>query len=100
MVAKPPDGHWVVRWMVGVVLNVQSTSAACAEKGVFGSKWTTWWARFCDAGRVPSGLVGVVGVVGARGGCQLVRALLPRAVAASSRPVPVFVLVVWGELRP
>ena len=87
MVAKPPDGHWVVRWMVGVVLNVQSTSAACAEKGVFGSKWTTWWARFCDAGRVPSGLVGVVGVVGARGGCQLVRALLSCAVAASSCPV-------------
>ena len=87
MVVKSPDGHWVVRWIVGVVLNVQSTSAACAEKGVFGSKWTTWWARFCDAGRVPSGLVGVVGVVGARGGscpvvacagCQLVRALLPR----------------------
>ena len=73
--------------MVGVVLNVQSTSAACAEKGVFGSKWTTWWARFCDAGRVPSGLVGVVGVVGARGGCQLVRALLSCAVAASSCPV-------------
>ena len=82
--------------MVGVVLNVQSTSAACAEKGVFGAKW----ARFCDAGRVPSGLVGVVGVVGARGGCQLVRALLSCAVAASSCPVAAFVLVVWGELRP
>ena len=41
MVAKPPDGHWVVRWIVGVVLNVQSTSAACSEKGVFGAKWTT-----------------------------------------------------------
>ena len=54
------------------------------------------WARFCDAGCVPSGLVGVVGfvsvvglvgVVGARGGCQLVRALLSCAVAASSCPV-------------
>jgi len=31
----------VVRWIVGVVLNVQSTSAACAEKVVFGAKWTT-----------------------------------------------------------
>ena len=41
MVVKPPDECWVVRWMVGVVLNVQSTSAACAEKVVFGSKWTT-----------------------------------------------------------
>jgi len=30
--------------MVGVVLNVQSTSAACAEKVVFGAKWTTFWA--------------------------------------------------------
>jgi len=30
--------------MVGVVLNVQSTSAGCAEKGVFGAKWTTLWA--------------------------------------------------------
>ena len=69
--------------MVGVVLNVQSTSAACAEKVVFGAKWMTLWARLCDAGRVSSGLVGVVGVVGARGGCQLVRALLPRALAAS-----------------
>jgi len=27
--------------MVGVVLNVQSTLAGCAEKGVFGAKWTT-----------------------------------------------------------
>ena len=83
--------------MVGVVLNVQSASVTWADNVAFGAKWTTLWARFCDAGRVPSGLVGVVG---ARGGCQLVRALLPRAVAASSRPVPVFVLVVWGELRP
>jgi hypothetical protein len=24
------------------VLNVQSTSAGCAEKGVFGAKWTTF----------------------------------------------------------
>jgi len=42
MVVKPPDGHGVVRWMVGVVLNVQSTSAGCAKKGVFGAKWTTF----------------------------------------------------------
>jgi len=41
MVVKPPDECWVVRWVVGVVLNVQSTSAGCAEKGVFGAKWTT-----------------------------------------------------------
>ena len=83
--------------MVGVVFNVQSTSAACAEKVVFGAKWTTLWARFCDAGRVPSGLVGMVGVVGARGGWQLVRTLLSRAVAASSCPVAAFGLVVWGN---
>ena len=70
------------------------------RKGVFGARWTTLWARFCDAGCVPSGLVGVVGVVGARGGCQLVRALLSCAVAASLCPVPVFGLVVWGELLP
>ena len=38
---NPPDECWVVRWIVGVVLNVQSTSAGCAEKGVFGAKWTT-----------------------------------------------------------
>ena len=39
---NPPDECWVVRWIVGVVLNVQSTSAGCAEKGVFGAKWTTF----------------------------------------------------------
>ena len=38
----PPDECWVVRWIVGVVLNVQSTSAGCAETGVFGAKWTTF----------------------------------------------------------
>ena len=32
--------------MVGVVLNVQSTSAGCAEKGVFGAKWTTFERRY------------------------------------------------------
>ena len=86
--------------MVGVVFNVQSTSAACAEKVVFGVKWTTLWARFCDAGCVPSGLVGMVGVVGARGGWQLVRVLLSRGVVGSSRAVAAFGLVVWGELLP
>ena len=38
---NPPLRGGVVRWIVGVVLNVQSTSAACAEKVVFGAKWTT-----------------------------------------------------------
>lgn len=54
---NPPLRGGVVRWMVGVVLNVQSTSAACAKKVVFGARWTTLWARFCDAGGVPSGVV-------------------------------------------
>ena len=39
---NPPLRGGVVRWIVGVVLNVQSTSAACAEKGVFGAKRTTF----------------------------------------------------------
>ena len=43
-------------------------------------------------------VAGVVGVVGARGGCQLVRALLSCAVAASSCPVAAFGLVVWGGI--
>ena len=56
MVVKPPDGRWVVRWVVGVVLNVQSTSAGCAEKGVFGAKWTTFRAEVRDSGGLgPSG---------------------------------------------
>jgi len=38
----PPLRGGVVWWIVGVVLNVQSTSAGCAEKGVFGAKWTTF----------------------------------------------------------
>ena len=42
MVAKPPLRGGLVRWIVGVVLNVQSTSAGCTEKGAFGAKWTTF----------------------------------------------------------
>ena len=42
MVANPPLRGGLVRWIVGVVLNVQSTSAGCTEKGAFGAKWTTF----------------------------------------------------------
>jgi len=50
MVAKPPDGHWVVRWIVGVVLNVQSTSAACSEKGCLGRSGRRCERRFAMLG--------------------------------------------------
>ena len=39
---NPPLRGGVVRWIVGVVLNVQSTSAGYAEKVVFGARWTTF----------------------------------------------------------
>ena len=50
MVVKPPDECWVVRWIVGVVLNVQSTSAGCAEKGCLGRSGRRFERRFAMLG--------------------------------------------------
>ena len=38
---NPPLHGGVVRWMVGVVLNVQSASVTWADNVAFGAKWTT-----------------------------------------------------------